>query len=74
MRINVKIQSVLFKAMLDHGVYMEGALLKSNMVNPGKNCSKTYTVDEIAEANLEVFEDVSRRRCARRTTYLADKA
>jgi fructose-bisphosphate aldolase class I len=57
-RINVKIQSVLFKAMLDHGVYMEGALLKSNMVNPGKNCSKTYTVDEIAEANLEVF-----RRC-----------
>jgi len=57
-RINVKIQSVLFKAMLDHGVYMEGALLKSNMVNPGKNCPKTYTVDEIAEANLEVF-----RRC-----------
>ena len=57
-RINVKIQSVLFKAMLDHGVYMEGALLKSNMVNPGKKCKTSYTVDEIAEANLEVF-----RRC-----------
>ena len=57
-RINVKIQSVLFKAMLDHGVYIEGALLKSNMVNPGKDCPQSYTVDEIAEANLEVF-----RRC-----------
>mmetsp|Transcript_37958 Transcript_37958/g.94054 ORF Transcript_37958/g.94054 Transcript_37958/m.94054 type:complete len:143 (-) Transcript_37958:2407-2835(-) len=44
--------------MLDHGVYMEGAILKSNMVNPGKNCKTKYTVDEIAVANLQVF-----RRC-----------
>jgi len=57
-RINLKIQSVLFKAMLDHGVYMEGALLKSNMVNPGKKCKTAYTVDELAIANLQVF-----RRC-----------
>lgn len=32
-RVNVKVQSVLYKAMLDHGVYMEGSLLKSNMVS-----------------------------------------
>mmetsp|Transcript_19795 Transcript_19795/g.32064 ORF Transcript_19795/g.32064 Transcript_19795/m.32064 type:complete len:361 (+) Transcript_19795:203-1285(+) len=57
-RINVKLQSELFKAMLDHGVYMEGAILKSNMVNPGKDCPTSYTVDEIAIANLQVF-----RRC-----------
>jgi fructose-bisphosphate aldolase class I len=57
-RVNVKIQSELFKAMLDHGVYMEGAVLKSNMVNPGKDCATSYTVDEIAVANLQVF-----RRC-----------
>ncbi len=57
-RINLKIQSVLFKAMLDHGVYMEGSLLKSNMVNPGKACKTNYTVDELAIANLQVF-----RRC-----------
>lgn len=36
----------------------EGAILKSNMVNPGKNCKTSYTVDEIAVANLQVF-----RRC-----------
>jgi fructose-bisphosphate aldolase class I len=56
--VNVKVQSELFKAMLDHGVFMEGSVLKSNMVNPGKSCQKTYTVDEIAQANLVVF-----RRC-----------
>ena len=37
---------------------MEGAILKSNMVNPGKHCPTEYTVDEIAIANLQVF-----RRC-----------
>jgi fructose-bisphosphate aldolase class I len=37
---------------------MEGAILKSNMVNPGKSCNTKYTVDEIAIANLQVF-----RRC-----------
>ena len=57
-RVNVKVQSMLFKSMLDHGVYMEGALLKSNMVNPGKKCKTNYTVDELAIANLQVF-----RRC-----------
>ena len=57
-RVNVKVQSMLFKSMLDHGVYMEGALLKSNMVNPGKKCKTKYTVDELAVANLQVF-----RRC-----------
>ena len=57
-RVNVKVQSELFHQMNLHGVYMEGAVLKSNMVNPGKDCALSYTVDEIAEANLQVF-----RRC-----------
>ena len=56
--INTKIQSVLYKAMLDHGVFMEGAILKSNIINPGKKCPVAYTVDEIAQANVDVF-----RRC-----------
>merc|ERR1719491_199747 len=36
--INVKIQSELFRSMIDHGVYMAGATLKPNMINPGRNC------------------------------------
>lgn len=56
--INTKIQSVLYRAMLEHGVFMEGCVLKSNIVNPGKNCPVPYTVDDIAQANIDVF-----RRC-----------
>eukprot|EP00238_Polyblepharides_amylifera_P011390 CAMPEP_0196575486 /NCGR_PEP_ID=MMETSP1081-20130531/4955_1 /TAXON_ID=36882 /ORGANISM="Pyramimonas amylifera, Strain CCMP720" /LENGTH=388 /DNA_ID=CAMNT_0041893807 /DNA_START=248 /DNA_END=1414 /DNA_ORIENTATION=+ len=52
--INLKIQSTLFKAMVDHGVYMEGTILKSNIVNPGKACPISYTAAQIAEANLIV--------------------
>lgn len=54
-RINVQVQAELFRAMIDHGVYMSGATLKSNMINPGKNCSTPYTVEKIAEANLFVL-------------------
>jgi len=54
--INIKIQSELFKAMIDHGVYMPGATLKPNIINPGKNCPTGYSVEEIAEANIYVLE------------------
>lgn len=54
--VNIRVQSELFKAMIDHGVYMAGSTLKPNIVNPGRNCPKTYTVEEIAEANIFVFE------------------
>lgn len=54
--VNIRVQSELFKAMIDHGVYMEGSTLKPNIVNPGKDCTKSYTVEEIAEANIFVFE------------------
>jgi fructose-bisphosphate aldolase class I len=54
--INIKIQSELFKAMIDHGVYMPGATLKPNIINAGKNCPVGYTVEEIAQANIYVLE------------------
>ena len=54
--VNIRIQSELFKAMIDHGVFMAGTTLKPNIVNPGKDCPKSYTVDEIAEANIFVLE------------------
>jgi len=54
--VNVQVQSALYKAMLDHGVFMEGATLKPNIVNPGRDCAKPYTVDEIAKANVDVLK------------------
>merc|ERR1712078_835674 len=50
--VNVKVQSELYKAMLDHGVYMEGSTLKPNIVNPGRDCAQAYSLEEIAGANL----------------------
>lgn len=54
--VNIRVQSELFKAMIDHGVYMAGSTLKPNIVNPGRDCPISYSVEEIAEANVFVFE------------------
>lgn len=57
-RVNVQVQSCLYKAMVDHGVYMEGSTLKPNMVNPGRDCATAYTCEEIAQANIDVLTRV----------------
>jgi fructose-bisphosphate aldolase class I len=54
--VNIRVQTELFKAMIDHGVFMAGATLKPNIVNPGRDCPRSYSVEEIAEANIFVFE------------------
>ena len=55
--VNIRVQSELFKAMIDHGVYMPGTTLKPNIVNPGRKCPQSYTVEEIAQANVFVLEN-----------------
>jgi fructose-bisphosphate aldolase class I len=54
--VNIRVQAELFKAMIDHGVFMAGSTLKPNIVNPGRDCPISYSVEEIAEANIFVFE------------------
>lgn len=54
--VNIRVQSELFKAMLDHGVFMAGSTLKPNIVNPGKDCPISYSIREIAEANIFVLK------------------
>ncbi|CAL1163836.1 unnamed protein product, partial [Cladocopium goreaui] len=46
MAVNIEVQSTLYKAMLEHGVYMEGTILKTNLVNPGLSCDTDYSVEE----------------------------
>lgn len=55
--VNVKVQSVMYRALAFYGVYLEGTLLKPNMVNPGKSYKgpKTYTADDIGRATVEVL-------------------
>mmetsp|Transcript_37387 Transcript_37387/g.78851 ORF Transcript_37387/g.78851 Transcript_37387/m.78851 type:complete len:364 (-) Transcript_37387:119-1210(-) len=55
--VNTKVLAELFKQMIDHGVYMAGATLKSNIINPGKECPVSYTAKEIGRANVAVLEE-----------------
>jgi fructose-bisphosphate aldolase class I len=53
--INVRVYNILFQAMAEHGVHMDGAILKVNMVNAGKDCKESYSMEQIADANLRTL-------------------
>uniref|UniRef100_A0A674K5J2 Fructose-bisphosphate aldolase n=1 Tax=Terrapene triunguis TaxID=2587831 RepID=A0A674K5J2_9SAUR len=44
--------AAVYKALSDHHVYLEGTLLKPNMVTPGHACTKKYSHEEIAMATV----------------------
>uniref|UniRef100_A0A8C7V2F1 Fructose-bisphosphate aldolase n=1 Tax=Oncorhynchus mykiss TaxID=8022 RepID=A0A8C7V2F1_ONCMY len=44
--------AAVYKALSDHHVYLEGTLLKPNMVTPGHSCSQKYSNQEIAMATV----------------------
>ena len=48
--------AAVYKALHDHNVYLEGTLLKPNMVLPGYDCSKKYTPEDVARATVTVFQ------------------
>uniref|UniRef100_A0AAY5K5L3 Fructose-bisphosphate aldolase n=1 Tax=Esox lucius TaxID=8010 RepID=A0AAY5K5L3_ESOLU len=50
--VTEKVLAAVYKALSDHHVYLEGTLLKPNMVTPGHACSKKYTSEEIAMATV----------------------
>lgn len=42
----------MYKALSDHHVYLEGTLLKPNMVTAGHSCPNKYSAEEIAMATV----------------------
>ncbi|NXJ28044.1 ALDOB aldolase, partial [Dicrurus megarhynchus] len=50
--VTEKVLAAVYKALNDHHVYLEGTLLKPNMVMPGHSCSKKYTPQDIAIATV----------------------
>jgi len=40
----------VYKALADHHIYLEGTLLKPNMVTAGQSCPKKYTPTDVGEA------------------------
>lgn len=47
-----QVLAAVYKAMSDHHVYLEGTLLKPNMVTAGHSCPTKYSPEEIAMATV----------------------
>lgn len=47
-KVTEQVLAYTYKALSDHHVFLEGTLLKPNMVTAGQSCSKKYTAEQIA--------------------------
>ena len=55
-QVTEQVLSYTYKALMDHHVYLEGTLLKPNMVTAGQSCTKTYSVEEVAQATVTALK------------------
>ena len=55
---NARVLGELVRGMQDYGVHLPGTLLKTNLVNCGKDCEPQASVEAIADANLRVLRRV----------------
>jgi len=49
-KVTETVLSFVYKALADHNVFLEGTLLKPNMVTAGQSCPKKFTPHEVAKA------------------------
>ena len=42
----------MYKALSDHHIYLEGTLLKPNMVTAGHDCPIKYSPEQVAQATV----------------------
>jgi len=52
LRVTERVLACVYKTLVDHHVYLEGTLLKPNMVTPGQTCEKRATPEEIGRATV----------------------
>jgi len=55
-KVTETVLAAVYKALNDHHVYLEGTILKPNMVTPGQSSSKKATADEIAKATVTALQ------------------
>lgn len=55
-KVTETVLAAVYKALNDHHVYLEGTILKPNMVTPGQSCSKKATAEEIAKATVTALQ------------------
>lgn len=52
LRITERVLSCVYKTLVDYHVYLEGTLLKPNMVTPGQSCKERATPEQIGLATV----------------------
>jgi len=55
-KVTETVLSFVYKALFDHNVYLEGTLLKPNMVTAGQSCPTKYTPVQVAEATVTALQ------------------
>ena len=53
-RVTEEVLSFVFKALADHHVFLEGILLKPNMITPGVKCGHRAPSEDIAYYTVQV--------------------
>lgn len=51
-KVTETVLAFVYKALNDHHVYLEGTLLKPNMVTAGQSCPTKYTPEQVAKATV----------------------
>lgn len=54
-KVTEQVLAFVYKALADHHVYLEGTLLKPNMVTAGQSCPKRYSPAENALATVQAL-------------------
>lgn len=55
-KVTETVLAAVYKALNDHHVYLEGTLLKPNMVTAGQSCTQKYTAADIAKATVTALQ------------------
>lgn len=51
-RVTEQVLAFQYKALADHNIFLEGTLLKPNMVTAGQSCPTKYTPEQVAQATV----------------------
>ena len=55
-QVTEQVLSCTYKALMEHHVYLEGTLLKPNMVTAGQSCTTKYKAADIAKATVTALQ------------------
>jgi fructose-bisphosphate aldolase class I len=55
-KVTEEVLAAVYKALSDHHVYLEGTLLKPNMVTAGQSCTTKYSPQDVARATVTALQ------------------